>query len=222
MAHKATIKEKVFSLRKSGYSYSYISEKTGVTKSTLSGWLSNVSYKPNKEMIEKIGKARATSNLVKSKQKLESMNKAVVEAKKDIDIITKRDLFMLGIGVYIGEGSKSHGIVRVVNSNPGIIKFMIRWFEEICGLSKDNFKIRLHIYPDNDEKDCIGFWSKMTGVSVNNFQKTQVDIRKNKKFFKKGKLPYGTAHLSVNSNGKKEFGVFLARKINAWMEEVLK
>jgi hypothetical protein len=48
-----------------------------------------------------------------------------------------------------------------------------------------------------------------------------VHQRKDKKLFKRGKLPYGTAHLAIKSNGEKKFGVFLARKINAWIEKVL-
>jgi len=222
MIHIATAREQVFKLRKEGYSYNYISEKTGVSKSTLSGWLSGVSYMPNKTTIEKIGKARAASGYQKAKQKLESIEKAGREAKQDINKITKRDLFMAGVGIYIGEGTKTNGIVRIINADPKIIKFMVKWFKEVCGLPKENFRIRVHLYPDNNIEECVKFWSNNSGIPVAQFYKTQVDLRQNKKTFKKGKLPHGTAHLSVNSNGKKEFGVFLARKINAWIEEVLK
>ena len=216
------MREHIFKLRKEGYSYNYISEKTGVSKSTLSGWLSGVPYTPNKTIIERIGKARAASGYAKSIQKLKSFENARVEAKKEIGEITKRDLLMLGIGIYIGEGTKTNDIIRVINADPKIIKFAVRWFEETCGLSKENFRIRLHLYPDNNIKKCINFWSNFSGIPVSKFQKTYVDLRENKKMFKRGKLPHGTAHLSIRSNGKKEFGVFLARKINAWIEEVLK
>ena len=222
MAHLITIREQVFKLRKEGHSYKYISEKTGVTKSTLSGWLSSVSYTPNRETIDRIGKARAASGHAKAKQKLESIKKAGEEARDDIGKVSKRDLFMLGIGLYIGEGTKTHGIVRVINSDPKIIKLAVKWFEEICGLSRENFRIRLHLYPDNKIKECTRFWSQVSGIPLIQFQKTQIDRRKDKKMFKRGKLPYGTAHLAIKSNGKKEFGVFLARKINAWIGEVLK
>src|SRR3990167_102878 len=150
MAHTNTIREQVFKLRKQGYSYSYISKNTGVTKSTLSGWLSGVYYKPNKEMVEKIGKARSASSYKKSQQKIESISKAENEAKKEIGKLSKRDLFMLGIGIYIGEGTKTHDIIRVINSDPKIIKLAIKWFREVCGLGIDNFRIRIHLYPDNN------------------------------------------------------------------------
>jgi hypothetical protein len=222
MAHIPTVREQVFKLRKEGYSYGYISEKTRISKSTLSGWLAEIPYTPNKVTIERIGKARAASGFWKAKRKLESIMSAEKEAKKDIGKITKRDLFMLGIGIYIGEGSKTGNAMRVINADPKIIKFIVKWLEGTSGLSRENFRIRLHVYPDNDIKECINFWSNMSGIPIKQFQKTYIDIRKDKKILKKGKLPYGTAHLSILSRGKKEFGVFLTRKVNAWMEEVLK
>jgi len=222
MAHTNTIREEVFNLRKEGHSYNYISQKTGMSKSTLSGWLSSIPYTPNKITIERIGKARAASGRVKAKIKLESMKRAGREAKKEIGELTKRDLFMLGIGIYIGEGAKTFDIVRIINADPKIIKFSVKWFEEVCGLPRENFRIRLHLYPDNNIKQCKKFWSSISEIPENQFQKTHIDERKDKKMFKRGKLPYGTAHLSIRSNGKKEFGVFLARKINAWIGEVLK
>ena len=129
---------------------------------------------------------------------------------------------MLGIGIYIGEGTKTNDSIRIINADPKIIRFAVKWFEQACGLSRKNFSLRLHLYPDNNTKRCIKFWSNSSGIPMSQFQKTYIDIRKDKKMFKRGKLLYGTAHLSIRSNGKKEFGVFLARKINAWIGEVLK
>src|SRR3989344_2733569 len=59
--HAPTIREKVLDLRSAGYSYTYISAHTGISKSTLSGWLGHVPYIPNAETVLKIGKARAAS-----------------------------------------------------------------------------------------------------------------------------------------------------------------
>ncbi|HEC30599.1 MAG TPA: hypothetical protein ENI66_01120 [Candidatus Yonathbacteria bacterium] len=213
-------REKAIKLRKDGHSYNYIADKTGASKGTLNCWLSDIPYIPNNETISRIGKARAKSGEVKSLQKLNSIKMARREAKNEINFVSKRDLFMLGLALYIGEGSKSYGIIRVINANPKVIKFMIKWFKEIFGMSDENFAIRLHLYPDNNEKECLDFWSEKTDLSALQFQKTQIDRRKNKKLSKRGKLPYGTAHLSVKSCGNKRYGVFLARKIDAYTREV--
>jgi transcriptional regulator with XRE-family HTH domain len=215
------LKDKAVELRNEGYSYTAISEKIAVAKSTLSDWLSGMSYSPNKEMLEKIGKARIASNAFKKRAKSESLLLAKAQAETDIGNMTNRDLFMLGLGLYLGEGTKTHNNVRVINSNPKIITLAIRWFGEVCGLKMDNFKIRLHLYPDNNVVECQKYWSLQTKVPVSSFYKAHIDARKDKKNFKRRKLPFGTAHLSVKSNGKKEFGVVLSRRINAWVDKVL-
>jgi transcriptional regulator with XRE-family HTH domain len=214
------IKEEAVRLRKAGYSYTHISSETGVSKSTLSDWLGGVPYEPNKETVDKIGKARAASGFAKNRLKLDSIAQAQKEAKKDIGKLDKRDLFMAGLGLYIGEGSKSHNIVRITNSNYQIILFAIRWFNEVVGVPTKNFSLRIHMYPDSDEKEVLKFWATVTGFSTGQFRKSQVDYREGKKSSKKGQLPYGTAHLSVRSCGQKELGVFLSRKIEAWTNEL--
>ncbi len=208
-------------LRKDGHSYNYIAKVAGVSKSTLAIWLADVPYIPNTETIQRIGNARAASGEAKSKLKRESLERARVEAKDDVGHLSRRDLFMLGLGLYIGEGAKSTQQIRFVNSNPAIINFMIKWFTKAVGLKKNNLKIRLHIYPDCNERQSLQFWSEKTTIPMSQFQKTVVDWRKNKKAFKSGKLPHGTVHLSVNGLGEKRFGVFLARKILAWSDLVL-
>ena len=208
-------------LRKAGHSYNYIAKVARVSKGTLAVWLADIPYTPNDETVERIGKARAASGEAKSRLKRESFQRARSEAKTDISAFSRRDLFMLGLGLYIGEGAKSTQQIRFVNSNPAIINFMIKWFIKAVGLRKDNLKIRLHIYPDSDEEQSLQFWSEKTTIPMSQFQKTVVDWRKDKKALKSGKLPHGTVHLSVNGLGEKRFGVFLARKILAWSDLVL-
>jgi hypothetical protein len=217
---KQTMKAQARLLREKGYSYSFIQKEIPVAKSTLSYWLADIPYTPNQETILHIGKARAASGVAKNKLKLSSFKRAKEEAKKSIGQLSKRDIFMLGLGLYAGEGTKTHDIVRLINANPKIIKFTILWFKEVCGLKNINFMVRIHLYPDNDIEEALSYWSQAVGIPLAQFQQTQVDTRMGKKVSKRGKLPFGTAHLSIKSMGNKDFGVFLARKINAWINEV--
>lgn len=216
-----SLKRQALTLRAQGFSYAIISQKIGIPKATLSGWLSNVPYSPNKAVRNRI--ALSTKNLVEGrrKDKKDSLFRAATQAEKDIGVFSARDIFMLGIGIYIGEGSKTASVVRVVNSDPRIITFSIKWLKLVCGLKMENFRIRLHLYPDCDKVAAESYWSKETGLERRYFQSAQIDSRKNKRKDRKGKLPYGTAHVSVVSRGKKEFGVYLFRRIHFWMEKVL-
>ena len=106
--------------------------------------------------------------------------------------------------------------------SPIIIRLTLRWLKEVFGVPSKSFKVRIHLYPDNNIKETLRHWSKQLNIPLEQFQETYVDTRTGKKMFKKGKLPYGTAHVTVQSMGRPEHGVFLQRRINAWIEKVMK
>ncbi len=215
-------KDQAIYFRRKGFSYRLISSKIGVSKSTLSDWLKEIPYKPNKETLQKIGSAKLKSAQRKNNDKIANIRKMKKLAVKDIGRLSKRDLFMLGLGLYWGEGNKSYNHTRIINSDPNIIIASIRWFKEIYGLSNKNFTISLSLYSDNDIDKCLDFWSKKTNIPLEQFRKTQIDKRKNKSPNKKGKLPYGTACLYIVANGEKKFGAELHRRIIGWIEATSK
>lgn len=216
------IREKAIKLRKEGFSYLYISKELSIAKSTLSLWLRDIVFIPNKLMIKEKLESNRKFNEIKRVDKVRSMSEAFDFAKNNIGRLSKRDLFVIGIGIYIGEGSKVGNFIRVANSDPRIIRFIMFWFKRCFGLSSKNFKIRIHMYPDNNEKEVIDFWIKTLKVKRDAFYPPSFDCRQNKKSKNRSTLPYGTAHLSVVSNGDKSLGVLLHRKILASIDFVLK
>lgn len=218
--HLPSVREKALTLRKSGFSYTYISSKTGLSKSTLSGWLTEIPYTPNKETIATFGKARAAASARRAELRQESIQEIRKIAIKDIWKISQRDLFIFGLGLYLGEGSKTNSQVRMINSDPRVIQTTIAWFR-MLGVEKSQFRLRIHLYPDSDVKECLQFWSRTTSIPVSQFQKHQIDSRIDKKAKKLRKLPFGTVQLTVQSGGRKEYGVLFFRKIQLWNEAVL-
>lgn len=204
-------------MRNEGYSYSLIKQKLGVSKSTLSEWFRNHPYSPNLEVLTRIKSGPIKSAEKRHNQKVKDIEQARQNGVCELGELSQRDLWMLGLGLYIGEGSKSYEIIRIINSNPAVIKMAVCWFKNICGLTTDNITAAIHLYPDNDEKLCLKFWQNVTGLPQSNFRKTQIDYRKDKKAIKNQKLPYGTAHITIISNGNPEKGVKLYRKIEGWI-----
>ena len=215
-------KNEAIKLRKDGFSYNDISSKLNIAKSTLSGWLKHVVFIPNDLVIDRINKSNRKFIEIKRVDKLQSISLASDYANKNIGEISNRDLFMLGIGIYIGEGSKMGDFVRIANSDPRIIKFVMKWMIRCFDLTTQNFKIRIHTYPDRNDSDVIKFWMEQLGLSKESFYSSSLDRRSNKKAKNKNTLPYGTAHLSVVSNGDKNLGVLLHRKILASIDSVLR
>lgn len=213
-----SLKQDAINLRNQGYSYNLIKAKLGVPKSTLSNWLVEIPFQPNQEVITRIRDANMTLVRKKLKDKFDTWDRIKIEAAKEVGSVEKRDLFMLGLGVYIGEGSKGFGNVKIINSDPQIINLAIRWFNQICNVPLDNFTLAIHLYPDNDVDETLKFWSNITGVPLSQFHKVQIDRRINKSKLRKKKLPYGTAHLAVKANGNPLYGVQLSRRILAWID----
>lgn len=207
-------------LRQKGYSYRYIADKTKLSISTLSYHLRDIPYQPNAYTVKTIGKARAKSGASKAEKKRLSIERALCQAVDDIGLVSPRDLFMLGIGLYIGEGSKTHSLVRLVNSDARVIRLFIRWLVSL-GYPIDKLAIRIHLYPDSNITEAEKYWSNETGLGLLQFQKPCIDKRVNKDRKSSGTHKYGTAHVTVRSNGQKAFGVDFARLIGAWMDKVL-
>jgi hypothetical protein len=215
-------KNEAIKLRKEGFSYADISSKLKIAKSTLSDWLKEVVFIPNDLVIKRVEENNRKISQIKRVDKMNSVLKADQYAKESIGVLSERDIFILGLGIYIGEGSKTGDCIRIANSDPRIIRFTMKWFKICFGLSDSNFKVRIHMYPDNNEDDVIEFWMKMLNIKKEAFYRSLFDNRLNKKRKNKNILPYGTAHLSIVSDGNKDIGTLLHRKILASIDSVLK
>jgi hypothetical protein len=208
-------------LRDQGYSYNMIKEALGVPVSTMSYWFRDRPFTPNKKVLQRIKYGPIKSGAKRHNQKVKEIERLKKIGIQEVGRLSDRDLWMLGIGLYIGEGAKTIESIRIINSDPAVIVVGIKWLKEACHLSDENITVRLHIYPDNDEQEAIKFWHEVTGIPLKNFRKTSVDIRENKIASNRKKLPYGTAHVSVVSNGDAAKGVVLFRRINGWIHGVL-
>jgi hypothetical protein len=208
-------------LRNAGYSYKMIREELGIALSTMHYWFKNQPFEPNNQTLLRMKEGPLKVGIRRRTAKLESINKFRDLGIKEVGQLSRRDLWMLGLGIYIGEGSKSIESVRIANADPLVILISIRWMRDICGLSNENISIKLHLYPDNDTEKSMKYWQELTKLPLSSFQKCHIDTRKNKTIMKHGKLPYGTAHLRVVARGDSSKGVILHRRIKGWMTGAL-
>lgn len=216
-----SLKKEAQKLRDQGYSYSLIHEELGVPQSTLSNWFKDRPFQPNNEVLKRIKNGPLKAARIRHDLRIKQTQEIKEKATKELGVITPRDVLMAGIGLYIGEGSKSIESVRIMNSDPEVITFAIRWFQQACGLQNQNIMVSLFLYPDSDEKTALEYWQRVTRLPAKNFRKTQIDTRQNKRKSAHGKLPYGTVQLRINANGNAHNGVVLFRRIGGWMEAIL-
>lgn len=187
-------KQKAIVLRKKGYSYSQIKDKLGINKSTLSGWLYDMplSEKRIRELRDfspkRIERYRNTMQ-VKKETRLQEVYKKV---SKDIGQFSKREIFLLGLFLYWGEGTKTaNSSTQLTNTNPAMLKFFIKWLD-LLGVNKKDLKVKLHLYSDMDIKKSIIYWSKELKIPMNQFKKPYIKETKIKNITYKSGFGKGT------------------------------
>lgn len=172
-------KEKIaaINLRKKGRSYSEISEKLGVPKSTLSDWLKNIELTPQQKKRLMTKRQLAAYKGAKINQRYADKRRKIIieKAKKEADELINNPLFIAGLMLYWAEGNKrGREVVRVTNSDPEIIRLMMRWFREICHVPEYKFGVSLYLHELHVRQDVRKFWSKITGIPLSQFGKDTI------------------------------------------------
>ncbi len=209
-----------YKMRMRGQSYAEISKGLGMSKSTLSTWFRHLTIP--KEAQEKINnRSRAASinallkiNKLQTHRAEERVRISRTEHRKAIGTLSKRELLLLGSGLYWAEGyrrpivrdgkARTHHPVSFTNSDPGMVKLFLRFLREICEVPEEKISADLRIYEHQNEAHLLDFWSKTTDISYSRLKKF---------YYKKSydTLPYGTIQIRVNSTP-------LFHKIMGWIE----
>jgi transposase-like protein len=197
----AKIKERnsAIEMIKSGSSPTEISRILGVSRLTVGHWIRKYSKENG------IGK----SSILKS------------GAKESIGEISERDLMMVGLGLYIGQGSKKYDRVELKTADAKIAKVFTLWLNKGLGVPNENIYARLFLYPNHDIDRCRSFWSVTVGIGEERFKKPYVDMRKSVVNPKYTSAPMGSIQIYIKTNGKRAYGVVLHRKITAWMDSIV-
>ena len=97
------------------------------------------------------------------------------EAKRDYPHLKKNPLFLAAIMLYWAEGDSKieNCSVRLTNTDPQMIRIFTHFLRKICGVPNERMRVYIILYPDLNEKTCRNYWSKVSGISYNQFIKTQ-------------------------------------------------
>jgi len=212
-------------LRKKGKTYGEIKHILKLPKSTIAWWLRGVKISKSLEKIilersrKKWRKNIITYNKINSQVRAEKARlqreKTEEKASREISTLSNKDLKLIGSALYWAEGNiRNRYRLQFANSNPLIIKLIMRFFHEICNIPIFKIKARIHIYPGLKYKKALNFWSKITKLSQNNFYSPQIQISKaSKRLGPRNTLPYGTMHLTI-------MGTEIASRVKGWIKGI--
>jgi hypothetical protein len=220
-AGKLEEKKLALQLRRQGLSYNEIRKKVPVSKDTLSRWCRDVILRPSQ--LERLRQRRLTGaqrgRIIGAKKqqadRIRRTKKLLGRGKKEIGLMSRRDRFIAGVALYLGDGLKGDKSVGFSNSNPKIIALMMSWLRGFCGVPEDKFRGQIWIHSNRDEPGARRFWSKITGISEDKFHKSFVAQNKLQSRKVRKKLhKYGVFAIKVSD-------VAIQRKILGWMAGVL-
>ena len=199
---------RAYELRRQSKSYSEISKTLGIPKGTLAGWFKDEDW--SREIREVLGakeslaypeKLAAIRKANKERWRLkyeEYQNAAIQEFEEYKD----NPLFLAGIMLYWGEGEKQprYSVVRLTSSEPEMIKIFNLFLTRVLKISADKISARLLLYPDLIDSVQKNFWSKSTGLFIDQFKKSTYlkGHRSNKR------LSYGVCATYIQSRELKE------------------
>jgi len=163
------VKAKAHRLRQEGRSVRYIQRVLGISRGTSSLWSQEVMLSPtqvrslrfqNKEAFNR-GRRIAIAVIRQNKRKRYQQWKK--EARTLFCQYKKNPFFMLGIGLYWGEGSKSSGVC-LTNSDPIVHKVFRVWFGKFVLPNADE-ELRLcgrfNIHKGNNVSQARAYWKRL-------------------------------------------------------------
>ena len=106
--------------------------------------------------------------------------------------------FIAGLMLYWAEGSKWRS-TEVANSDIDLIVFMVKWFEQFFHISQKSLAVQMHIHSGQNEQNLRQYWSRVTKIPVDNFQRSYIKLQGTGHRTKK--LYYGTIKLRVRGLG---------------------
>lgn len=206
-------------LRLNGQSIYEIAVSLKIAKSTVSHWCRDI--KLNSSQIERLTnkqksasyKGRIQAAEKKRNKRLEEIKYYKTKGIQEVGSLNKRDLFLAGIGIYWGEGDKSLSTAAFTSSGSDLVLFMMKWFQEICEVKKQDFILRIGLNKSHIDriKYIENYWSVLTGLPLAQFTKTTIIKTKVKKVYENRENYYGTLRISIRRSSR------LQRKILGWI-----
>ncbi len=215
-------KPEAISMRLKGSSYNEISKRLGVPKSTLSYWFRNLLRsdqitRVNKDIARKVAARNMTIfNKRRSKTARLRWKKIQKESMAELSRLSRKDLFLIGVALYWAEGYKrGNWSVIFCNSDPTMIKLIMRYFREICSVPETKFRVQVQIYKNMSLHRTLKYWSSITQLPLRQFMKPIIQVSRVSKFRRGNTLPYGTIRVRIND-------VILVNRIKGWISALAK
>ena len=195
-------KEAARRLRTEGKSIKEIERLIRVRRSSVSVWVRDIQL--TDEQKKRLASRNLSLEVLERRRQTRLANgyKArypfLVQGIADINALEKIDLFMLGLGLYWGEGSKTvRGTIELSNTDPRIIQIFVLFLTKICGFQKSRLHAHVSVHSHIAHRPAEEYWSRISGIPTSQFYRTSVQ-KSRAGNGERDPLPCGTFSVSVH------------------------
>ncbi|WP_411140015.1 hypothetical protein [Streptomyces sp. x-80] len=172
---KDDLREKARELRRQGMTYDRIQLELGCSKSSISLWVRDLPKPPPRTREEASAIARRGWEATLRRRE-EERQRTKRTAADEIGEITDRELFLIGVGLYWSEGSKSkpyrlNESVTFINSDPSMVEVYMAWLR-LLDVGPERLRFRVMIHESADVAAAEHYWADLVGVDVATLGKT--------------------------------------------------
>ncbi|MFD5347796.1 hypothetical protein ACFWJY_29610 [Streptomyces anulatus] len=175
---KDDVRAKARELRLQGMTYDQIQVELGCSKGSISLWVRDLP-KPQRKRTREESSAIGRRGWEATIQRRDAERRAAQQkAANEIGTMTDRELFLLGVGLYWAEGSKSKPYrtqerVTFVNSDPDMIEVFLARLR-LLGVAGERLRFHVHIHETADITAAEQYWIALTGADPSAFGKTSL------------------------------------------------
>jgi transcriptional regulator with XRE-family HTH domain len=153
-------------LRAQGATLAEIADQLGVSRSSVSVWVRDVSFEPR----PRVRARRRAPNALQRRRQAE-IDELLAQGRARIGDLDGRDLLIAGTALYAGEGGKRDGEVSFVNSDPAMVELFCRWIRVFFDIDETRLRVRLYLHEGLDMEAANRRWSEVTGVPLDEFRR---------------------------------------------------
>lgn len=200
-------------MRLDGASYNQIKERIKVSKSTLSLWLHDMPLPEERLRALRDFSAIRIERYRETRRRTRETRWAQVHKRvsEEIKTLTKREMFIAGLFLYWGEGTKtSVATTSLSNNDPAMINFFIAWLESL-GVSRNRLRVYVHLYSDMDIQQELCYWSEILNLPLSQFRKPYIKKSKRSALSYPQRFTHGTCNLIHENRDISEY-VLMALK----------
>ncbi|MFF3410796.1 hypothetical protein ACFYW8_32230 [Streptomyces sp. NPDC002742] len=176
---KDDLRDRARELRVQGWTYDRIQVELGCSKSSISLWVRDLPQPERRTRTREEASAIAKSGWEATLRKREEERRRTKRAAaEEIGAMTDRELFLVGVGLYWAEGSKSKPYRRqerivFVNSDPDMITVFLAWLH-LLGVEREHLRFAVHIHETADTAAAEKFWAEHVDIETADLLKTSI------------------------------------------------